>query len=252
VDLYRVTDPAPDTVWHFRRSVLFDRYAVETDITTEAVPYEYERSETFLRRYTQPNVLLPVDGPVVQETAAALLRTARNPYVLAFRTYEWVLGNLDPVDQVGAVGAEQALSTGRANAHGYAMATVSLLRAMEIPARPVGGFLVLDDGSIRRHYWGEFYLEDFGWVPLDPAAADGAVPGAFRRPEDPAGYYFGNLDARRFDFTKGVIAIPRMHPEGRTRRLETAYSLQSHHEEAVGDISWYRSLWHDVEYLGEY
>jgi hypothetical protein len=30
------------------------------------------------------------------------------------------------------------------------------------------------------------------------------------------------------------------------------YSLQTHHQEAVGDIRWYRVRWHDVTYLGEY
>jgi hypothetical protein len=153
---------------------------------------------------------------------------------------------------VGAVDAVAALEEGSANAFGYAALTVSLLRAQGIPARPVSGYLVWGDRDINRHYWAEFYVEGFGWVPLDPAAADSAVDEAFPLPEEPADFYFGRLDANRVAFSHGLIEVPRMHPEGRTRHVETMYSLQTHHQEVAGDIRWYRVLWHDIDYLGEY
>ncbi|MFO7781760.1 MAG: transglutaminase domain-containing protein [Spirochaetia bacterium] len=252
VSLHRIVNPAPDTAWSMRRTALFDRYAVETQIEPAAVPRDYNRSAEFLRRYTEADELLPVDAAPVQTEAARLLRTERNPYVRALRTYERVLAILSPIERVGAVQPVEALETGAANAYGYASLTVSLLRAQDIAARLVSGYLVCDSSAIERHYWVEFYIEDFGWVPLDPAAADGAVCESFPMPEDPVSYYFGNTDADRITFSKGLIEVPRMHPEGRTRRVETMYSLQTHHQEAVGDISWYRVRWHDVTYLGDY
>jgi len=252
VSLHRIENPAPDTAWSMRRTALFDRYAVETQLEPAAVPLEYDRSAEFLRRYTEADELLPVDAAPIQTEAARLLRTARNPYVRALRTYERVLAILSPIERVGAVQPVEALQTGAANAYGYAALTVSLLRAQDIAARLVSGYLVCDPAAIERHYWGEFYVENFGWVPLDPAAADGAVCESFAVPEDPASYYFGNSDADRITFSKGLIEVPRMHPEGRPRRVETMYSLQTHHHEAVGDISWYRVRWHDVTYLGDY
>ncbi len=252
VSLHRIENPTPDSTWSMRRTALVDRYAVETQIEPAAVPLEYDRSAEFLRRYTEADELLPVDAAPIQAEAARLLRTARNPYVRALRTYERVLAILSPTERVGAVQPVEALETGAANAYGYATLTVSLLRAQDIAARLVSGYLVCDSATIERHYWAEFYIEDFGWVPLDPAAADDAVCESFGTPEDPVSYYFGNTDADRITFSKGLIEVPRMHPEGRTRRVETMYSLQTHHQEAVGDISWYRVRWHDVTYLGDY
>lgn len=252
VALYRIRNPEPGSSWTLRRSSLFERYAVETDIEAAAVPAEFAQSAAFMRRYTEANVLLPVGAEAVQAEAARLLRTARNPYVRARRTYETVLARLSPVDRVGAVEPVAALTGGEANAYGYATLAVSLLRAQQIPARVVSGYLVCSQERIERHYWAEFYVEGFGWVPLDPAAADGAVCAGFDLPEDPRAYYFGNTDADRFAFSKGLIRVPRMHPEGRTDRVETMYSLQTHHQEVVGDIRWYRVRWHDVTYLGEY
>ena len=252
VSLHRIENPVPDRVWSMRRTALFDRYAVETEIEINAVPLQYDRSAEFLRRYTEADELLPVDAAPIQAEAAQLLRTARNPYVRALRAYERVLAILSPIERVGAIQPVEALETGFANAYGYAALTVSLLRAQDIPARLVSGYLVCDSATIERHYWGEFYIESFGWVPLDPAAADGAVCESFRMPEDPVSFYFGSTDADRITFSKGLIEVPRMHPEGRIRRVETMYSLQTHHQEAVGDISWYRVRWHDVSYLGDY
>jgi transglutaminase-like putative cysteine protease len=252
VALYRIRDPQAGSSWTLRRSSLFDRYAVETEIDAAAVPLDYEQSTEFMRRYTEADVLLPVGAEAIEAEAGRLLRTARNPYVRALRTYETVLARLSPVERVGAVEPLTALETGEANAYGYATLTVSLLRAQDIPARVVSGYLVCTDESIERHYWAELYVERFGWVPLDPAAADGAVCAEFGLPEEPGAYYFGNTDARRIAFSKGLISVPRMHPEGRTDRVETMYSLQTHHQEAVGDIRWYRVRWHDVTYLGDY
>lgn len=258
VDLYRIRDPEPETSWSMRRSLLFERYGVETEIDVDAVTAEYGRSEAFLRHYTQPNELLPVEAEPLMTAASEIYRTARNPYVLARRTYEYVVENLEPLDRVGSVGALEALETGMANSHGYATLLASLLRAQEIPARLVGGYLVgsaaagNERGEVSRHYWAEFYVDGLGWVPVDPAAADGIVPASFPLPEEPGAYYFGNVDDARFAFSYGLISVPRMHPEGRTDRIDTMYSVQSHHQEAAGDIRWYRVRWHDIEYLGEY
>ncbi|MFO8064260.1 MAG: transglutaminase domain-containing protein [Spirochaetota bacterium] len=250
--LYRIRDPRPEEPWSFRRSVLFDRYAVETAIDPDAVPTEYRQSENFMRRYTQEDALLPVDADSVISVARELGNSSRNPYSRARNTYEYVLSALDPVDQVGSIGPLEALRDSEANPYGYATLTVTLLRAQNIPARLIGGYVVCGGEQLQRHYWAEFYIEGFGWVPMDPAAADRAVCERFRPVENATEYYFGNVDSRRIAYSKGVARVPHMHPEGRTERVETMYALQSHHQEAVGDIRWYRVRWHDVEYLGKY
>ncbi|MFP4612685.1 MAG: transglutaminase domain-containing protein [Spirochaetaceae bacterium] len=252
VALYRIRNPEADDEWKMRRTVLFDRYAVHSEIDESRVSADYDRPEAFMRRYTGQESLLPVDAEPIQQRASQLGGRRGNPYARAERTYRWVMDYLDPVERESPIGAIEALESGSANGFGYATLATALLRAQAVPARTVAGYLVCPEERLYRHYWVEFYIEDFGWVPMDPAAADGAVCDSFPQPEEPVSYYFGGVDADRIAFSKGILEMPRMHPEGRVRRVSTMYSLQSHHEEVVGDIEWYETSWHDVAYLGSY
>jgi hypothetical protein len=71
------------------------------------------------------------------------------------------------------------------------------------PSRPVAGYVVDDLGQSHRHYWAEFYLESFGWVPVDPYLGDGQKYGGFPMEEDVMSYYFGNLDK---DLLCGIVS----------------------------------------------
>ncbi len=71
----------------------------------------------------------------------------------------------------------------------FASAAVLTLRELGIPARYVTGYVVSGDGEAvdggykyvltekNLHAWIEVYFEDKGWMPFDPTAAAGSVPG---------------------------------------------------------------------------
>ena len=46
----------------------------------------------------------------------------------------------------------------------------ALCRAVGVPARTTGGFQTFT-GKPAGHFWAEFYLPDYGWIPVDPTAA---------------------------------------------------------------------------------
>jgi hypothetical protein len=66
-------------------------------------------------------------------------------------------------------GAVWALEKGVGDCSEYSYLFVALCRAAEIPARVQAGFAfhrvgeALEDG----HMWAEYYLENYGWVPVD-------------------------------------------------------------------------------------
>jgi len=65
-------------------------------------------------------------------------------------------------------GALHAARSGVGTPADLVAVSVALLRAAEIPARPVIG--ITDEGEKDEHFicWGEYYLHDVGWIPFDP------------------------------------------------------------------------------------
>lgn len=92
-----------------------------------------------------------------------------------------------------------------------AAAFVSLCRAAGVPARTVTGLLIpkgLRKGDLNEyHGWAEFYADQIGWIPVDPAEAS--------RDAKKREYYFGSLDERRIGISKGreiILAPPQAGP----------------------------------------
>jgi transglutaminase-like putative cysteine protease len=69
-------------------------------------------------------------------------------------------------------GAAKALREGKGDCSEYSDLFVALCRARNIPARVVTGYTVQVDTDLSKHNWAEAYLQDYGWVPFDPASGD--------------------------------------------------------------------------------
>jgi transglutaminase-like putative cysteine protease len=94
-----------------------------------------------------------------------------------------------------------ACDAGHGNATDFAALFVTLARARGIPARFLMG-VPLPEARADQEVeipastaWAEFFVQDLGWIPVDPANAK-------TRPENRQ-YCFGNLDERRILFTAG-------------------------------------------------
>jgi transglutaminase-like putative cysteine protease len=116
----------------------------------------------------------------------------------------------------------------------------------------VAGVLVNRSRQTIRHYWAEFWIDGFGWVPLDPALGAGAAPALFNLRPDAGAYYFGSLDNQRITFSRGQTILSQMDPRGRAAVHPRNYALQTLWEEAAGGLESYSSLWGDVTITGMY
>jgi transglutaminase-like putative cysteine protease len=149
-------------------------------------------------------------------------------------------------DIANKVGVLEALEEKRADSYSSSLLFCALARAADIPAQPVAGVLINRRMNATKHYWAEFWLDGFGWIPLDPALGAGAPPPDFDLREDHAKFYFSNLDNQRVAFSRGEHSLSRMTPRGRLAIRDREYSLQNIWEEATGGLGSYSSLWSDV------
>jgi transglutaminase-like putative cysteine protease len=248
--LYQLIDLLPGTHKTITLSYVSDVYAVETNVRVQAI--KAENNSLPAAMYTRPSPLVPSDDQGIVSQAAAITGREKNPYTKAKMIYNWLVaqGGLQAGAQQG--GALEALEEKRADSYQASLLFCALARAAGVPAIPVAGVLVNRLQETTRHYWAEFWIDSFGWVPLDIALGAGAAPANFTLREDHNAYYFGNLDNQRIAFSRGEIQLSRMDPRGRTVARTRDYSLQNVWEEAVGGLESYSSLWSDVTITGRY
>ena len=65
---------------------------------------------------------------------------------------------------------DDILNNGGATCGGLSSVYISILRNNGIPARFMTGGTVHESGIFGGHVWTEFYLENYGWIPVDPSA----------------------------------------------------------------------------------
>jgi transglutaminase-like putative cysteine protease len=155
----------------------------------------YRTSAAEFERYTGAERFIESADRAIVAEARRVAGSETNPLVLARRFYDDVIG-LATYDKTGTGlhGAKQLLATGKGECGDYAALFVALSRASGIPSRPVVGYWA-ESGIDQTHVWAEFYLEGFGWVPVDPTLGQSD---AARRDD-----HFGSLDNRRIVLGKG-------------------------------------------------
>jgi hypothetical protein len=230
-------------------------YAVETAVLPQSIKQE---TNSPAAAYSQSSSLIPSDDPLIKDQVNALVGRERNPYLKAERIYEWLLkeGIIQDIapdaPAGGAAGVVAALEAKQADPYLGALLYCAMLRAAGVPCLPVAGVLVTRNRQTVRHYWAEFWIAGFGWVPVDPALGAGVVPSGFSARSDRQSFYFGSLDNQRIAFSRGQTVLSQMDSRGRTVSHTRSYALQNLWEEAAGDIESYSSLWGDVTITGMY
>ncbi|MDR0451533.1 MAG: IPT/TIG domain-containing protein [Treponema sp.] len=250
VSLYKLNDLAPNTGAEIAVSYLVEVYAVETSVNAARI--RTGRASALEDAYTRSSPLVPSDDPLVTRQASAIVGREQNPYQKARLVYNWLLreAEIDAENRQDDVLA--ALVQKRADPCQAALLFCALSRAAGVAALPLAGVLVDSSRATAPHYWAEFWIEGFGWIPADPALGAGAAPPSFSLREDAASYYFGNIDNQRICFSRGETTLPRMESQGRASARDRSYALQNLWEEAAGGLTSYSSLWGDIMIDGVY
>lgn len=154
-----------------------------------------------LRRFLQPDRHVPLQGTIA-ELSAQQTQGIQDPLTKARAIYNYVLATMR-YDKSGTGwgngDAVWACTEKRGNCTDFHSLFIGMMRAAGIPARFEIGFpLPADqhDGAIAGyHCWAEFYVEPYGWIPVDASEA-------WKHP-DKKDYFFGAHDDNRLQFTVG-------------------------------------------------
>ena len=174
---------------------------------------------------------------------------------MARLVYDYMIQNYKIRDELRKSDASplDLLKSKNGDAYDMAIFYTSLLRSLEIPSLPIAGILVDSEMKTRAHWWTEFYIEGFGWLPVDISLGMGLPYKSFRPVENDAEFYFGNLDGQHIAFSKGWKEIKQtISQNSKIVYRPKTYALQSIWEESSeGNVN-YSSLWNDPIVLGLY
>ncbi len=231
---------------------LMNKYGIATSIIPAQVkPYSEVKSPLYLM-YTSPDGIVPSDKAEIVLKAAALTGSEKNPYLKARKIYDWLTESFaySEIDDKNRTIAE-ALASESGSAYDMAILFCALSRASGIPSVPIAGIVVDPDRKSRVHWWAEFYLENFGWVPVDPGLGIGK-PFPMRGDDEARSWYFGNLDPHHIVFSRGWTDQNAMTPKSRVVYRPRSWAFQPIWEESAGNIKSYASLWGDPVVTGLY
>ena len=154
-----------------------------------------------LQRYLEPDRLIPLNG-VIAELSAQQTHGLQDPLAKARAIYNYVIATMR-YDKSGTGwgngDAVWACTAKRGNCTDFHSLFIGMMRAAGIPARFEIGFPLPEDqhdGAIPGyHCWAEFYVEPYGWIPVDASEA-------WKHP-DKKDYFFGAHDDNRVQLTVG-------------------------------------------------
>lgn len=154
-----------------------EQYVLSEDFTVTLYPmyidmeqfttiYPYDTNSEIYKKYTSNKGLyIDTNNPLILSLSNKLWEDSQNNVlVYAKNCYEYVATNyryLNP--NTGIHPIDKILKDGGGDCGNLASIYVNLLRAKHIPAKHI--VTVRPDGSY--HVWADFYLEKYGWIPVD-------------------------------------------------------------------------------------
>jgi len=186
--------PKPGESMQFKIQFTFTAYETSTTVDPDKIQ-PYNQDNPLYKLYTRPERFIESTDPQIAALADQVAGSETNPYRLARKFYDYVIANAHyRLLGKGLLGAKALLTSGVGECGDYSSLFIALARAKGIPARPVVGYWAIS-GIDQTHVWAEFYIENLGWIPVDPTFGQ----------SQPAkkDYYFGNMVNQRVILNKG-------------------------------------------------
>lgn len=207
IPLIEITDPVLSISAPYRFVQHEQRFVIDPE---KVLPYN--TSSPDYQEYTGSSKNIEV-SPEIYEKALSIVGDETNPYLQAEKIYREIV-TTHPyshaphmwLDANGIPESRYVFETGIGDCATQSMYFAALCRSLGIPARATGGYQMIE-GTPGTHIWAEFYLEGYGWIPVDVTAAEGGDASYTATAEDLnryKSYYFGSLDPYRFIIQKSL------------------------------------------------
>lgn len=254
-ELAKNTKNSPEKKQRFKQDYIISTYAVSTNINSKNVKPFAETDRALYKLYTAEDELIKSKDENLAALAAKITGKERNPYLKAKMIYDYLLENYELEKNLRKPESSpyDLKDKKSGDAYDFAVFYTALLRASSVPAATMSGILVDADLAAKNHWWTEFYIENYGWIPSDVALGMGMEYKPFKTVENPKEFYFGNIDGQHIAFSRGWNELKRSLSENsKTVYRPKTYALQSIWEESSGEKVNYSSLWNDPAVLGIY
>ncbi len=130
---------------------------------------DYSKQSEIYKKHIRPEELIESNNSAIMSLARNLTKDIDCWHRRAQRIYDFVDQHMHYETQDSAKGALWALKNGVGDCSEYSYLYVALCRAAGLPARIQAGFAFhhasnnVEDG----HMWAEYYIENYGWIPVD-------------------------------------------------------------------------------------
>jgi len=131
------------------------------------------------RKYLADDTKFALDDPFIQKSAKEAVGDEKNPFWIARKIFNYVIGKMHYELAGGWNIAPTVLKRGSGSCSEYSFVYIALCRASGLPARYAGSVVIRgDDASSDEvfHRWVEVYLPNYGWIPVDPSGGDRDTP----------------------------------------------------------------------------
>ncbi len=248
---------------HAQRTIYMEKPAVKGEATEFSFSVEYTAYNDFTK--VNPGKVKPYDKASdlykhctaeryphimftdrVKELSEKIVGDEKNPYLVAKKIFTWISNTIpwagareySTIDNI----SDYCIRRGHGDCGIKALTFITLCRYNGIPAKWQSGWM-LHPGHVNLHDWAEFYLEGYGWLPVDQSF------GITESDNEDVKYYFlGGMDAFRLianeDFSQPLYPS-KIYP-----RSETVDFQRGEVEWKGGNLYFDKWDYHmDVEYL---
>ena len=229
-------------------------YGVKTNIVSEKVkPYSTETLQHF-SDYLKEEEIIPSTHPKIVELKDKITSRISNPYLKAKAIYNYMINNFEILSDLRTAEADvtELITENKGDAYDFAMIFCALARSAKIPCIPISGVFVDSNMEAHNHWWNEFYIEEFGWIPVDSAFGAGLEYATSNQNDENKSFYFANMDSQHVIFSRGWNKIKSSNINGKVVYRPKTYALQSIWEEASTETQAYSSFWSNVYVTGIY
>lgn len=172
-------------------------FEVNYEINPEKVGY-YDKNDPNFKLYTvnsKKGVYFTEADQELKTLSKKIVESESNPFNKARKIYDWIMRHIRNFGMVHKDKNQDLLKyilrTGHGDCGMLSDLFVKLCRNQGLPARRVSGYLMYPQAP-SGHIWAEFYLANYGWIPVDISIGWGYSCGG-NMDSFYYNYYFGHL-----------------------------------------------------------